>query len=73
MGYSILNPKTGKELFLHKKKGKGDSDLYYFAYEIVDAVELPENLEVKLSSKSGHPYAIKKETVYVQPSGVDNW
>ena len=66
MGYSVVNPKTHKTLFLHKKLGLRVHHLYFFGYEIVDSVDLPEDMEVKFSKRSGHPYVAKKEISYDQ-------
>lgn len=69
MGYSIKNPKTDKSLFLHRKIGRSKKYLYYFSYEIVGCVDLPPYLEVKFSSKNGHPYVKRRQ----ETQNLNNW
>jgi hypothetical protein len=73
MGFSVVNPKTGRTLFLHIKKGNGNTDLYVFAYEIVGSVEFPHGFILKFSPKNGQPYLIKKRMVYGQTQDSDSW
>ena len=56
---SAVNIKTGRSLFLHRIVGRSKKYLYFFSYEIIDSISLPEGFEV-LRSKSGQPYVKKK-------------
>lgn len=55
---SARNKKTNRTLFLHRIIGNGKKYLYFFSYDIIGSIPLPDGLEVN-HSKSGQPYVKK--------------
>lgn len=72
---AIVNPKTGKKLFLHTKEGRGKCPLYFFSYDPLDSIEIPQGFEIRISRKSGHPYITKigAELHASKPKNIDYW